>query len=434
MLFKNIAILDEDFKVRQGVDVVLDERKGTIEKILPTGEQAINEGAGGRVYRGEGRLLMPGFVNAHAHSPMVLMRGYGEGLHLQDWLNKRIFPFEAKLTGEAVYWGTVLAMAESLRAGITSSSDMYYFCEDMVRAVTDCRCKNNISRGVTNFDAPELKDTLAFKETEDLIENFHLYDEGRIRVDLSIHAEYTNGKASIKQMAEYNEDKGLGVHIHVSETESEHLSCIERNGLTPIAYLESLGLLNQPTTAAHCVWVSDEDIEILSEKKVSVASNPSSNMKLASGLCPAKKIIDSGVNLAIGTDSVASNNKLDFLEELKLFSLASKVQSMDPTAISPAQALYAASRAGAIAQGRLDTGLLKEGYRADLIVLDMTAANMWPVHEMENNIVYSAASKDLLMTMVDGKVLYEEGEFKTIDIEKTKERVGFHMREILKQL
>lgn len=434
MKFTNITILDENFEIQTGMDVLVDDKKGTIEKISPHDEDAELRDTDGRIYNGEGKLLMPGFVNAHAHSPMVLMRGYGEGLQLQDWLTKRIFPFEAKLTAAAVYWGTVLAMAESLKFGITSTSDMYYFCEDMIKAVTDCKCKNNISRGITNFDAPILRDTVAFKETDELLKKYHLHDDGRIRVDISIHAEYTNGEATIKQMAEYNREKLAGVHIHVSETESEHLECIERHGKTPVAYLESLGLFDGPTTAAHCVWVSDEDINILADKKVTVATNPSSNMKLASGICPAKKLLDAGVNLAIGTDSVASNNNLDFLEELKLFALASKVESRDPTAVTPKQALYAATRAGAIAQGRMDTGQVKEGNRADLIVLDLDSVNMSPVHEYINNIVYSASGSDVLLTMVDGRVLYEEGNFTTIDVELAKHKVDFHMKEILGQL
>ena len=209
------------------------------------------------------------------------------------------------------------------------------------------------------------------------------------------------------------------MHIHVSETQSEHEECKKKYGKTPVRLFNDIGAFDSPALAAHCVWIEGEDFDILKEKGVSVASNPISNMKLASGVCNVPELLRRGINVAIGTDSVASNNSLNFFEEMKIFAMASKMYYHDPKAVTPAEALYAATRAGAIAQGRDDAGLLKEGFKADLIMVDISGPNMYPVHDMLNNLVYSASGTDVVMTMSDGKIVYENGEYKTIDIEKT---------------
>ena len=210
------------------------------------------------------------------------------------------------------------------------------------------------------------------------------------------------------------------MHVHVSETKKEHEECKERHGgKTPVKYLSDLGLFDTRTTAAHCVWVEPEDMDILKEKNVSVASNPISNLKLASGVCNVPELLRRGINVTIGTDSVSSNNSLNFIEEMKAFAIASKMMYSDPTAVSPKQTAAAATVNGAKAQGRNDCGVLDKGYRADLAVIDVSGPNMHPVHDMLNNLVYSASGSDVCMTMCDGKVLYRDGEFTTIDIEKT---------------
>ncbi|WP_130863145.1 amidohydrolase [Bacilliculturomica massiliensis] len=429
MLFQDITILDENLDVREHMYV------GTkAERIAYIGTEMPEEDFG-EIYPGDGRLLMSGFYNAHAHSPMALMRGYGENLALQDWLNTRIFPFEDKLTGEAVYWGTMLCMAESLRFGIVSSSDMYYFCGDMARAVVECGAKANISRSLVTFDDTDIWDLDRFLEARDFLRDWNGAGGGRVVAEMSLHAEYTNQEKAARQVAEFTRESGARMHVHISETKSEHEECkARRNGRTPIQFFDSLGLLDQPVTAAHCVWVDDEDIAIMAEKGVTVSSCPASNMKLASGVCNAPKLLASGVNLAIGTDSVASNNSLNFLEELKLFALVQKVHHQDPTVITPKQALYAGTRAGALTQGREDCGLLRQGFRADLIVLDIAQPHMHPVHNLLNNVIYSADGRDVVLTMVDGKVLYRGGDLLTIDMEKTVAEVERATQNILRQL
>lgn len=413
MLFRNITMLDENFQIQNNMYVGIEqERISYISNEMP-------EKDFGRIYEGEGKLLMSGFVNTHAHSPMTLMRGYGENLALQDWLNQKIFPFEDKLTKEAVYWGTLLAMAESIRYGIVSTTDMYYFSEDMIRAIEESGTKNNISRSITCFNDSDLWELESAKEMKSIYETWHNAADGRIRVDMSIHAEYTSTPKIVRQMAEYTSSIGTNMHVHLSETKKEHEECKKRHGMTPAAYFERLGLFETPTTAAHCVWLEEEDFDILKEKNVTAASNPVSNMKLASGICNVPKLLEKGINVTLGTDSVASNNSLNFMEEMKCLATGAKVRSGDPTAVTPEQALKAATLAGAKSQGRTDCGCIKEGNRADLIVLDVSGPNMHPVHNMVNNIVYSASGSDVILTVADGKILYEDGQYRTIDIEKT---------------
>ena len=414
MLFKNITILDETLTPRENQYVgTLGDKIEYIGKIFPE-----NYAMFGESYDGKGKLLMPGFVNSHAHSPMTLMRGYGENLVLKDWLEKKIFPFEALLTGQDVYYGTLLAMAESLRYGIISTTDMYYFSEDMVRAILKSRTKNNISRSIVDFAGEGLWNLDGAREMKELYENHNGAGNGSIRVDMSLHGEYTSNPETGRALAEYTKEIGANMHLHLSETRREHEECIKRWGKTPAAYFADLGLFDTKTTAAHCIWVDEDDMDIFKEKGVTVACNPVSNLKLASGVCNVPRLLEKSINVSIGTDGVASNNSLNFIEEIKMFSIAPKMQFHDPTKVTPYEAIFAATRGGALGQGRDDSGILAKGFKADLIVLDIGKPNMKPVHNLLTNVVYSASGSDVVLTMVDGKVLYREGEYSTIDVEE----------------
>lgn len=412
MLFKNITILDENFIARKNMYVgIKDDTIDYIDKVEPESDY-------GDSYDGKGKLLMSGFFNAHAHTPMTLLRGYAENLSLQDWLTKKIFPFEDKLNGNAVSAGTLLGIAESLKFGIVSTSDMYYFCDDMVKAVLESGVKNNLSRGVVNFSEDDIDLLPGFQETKHLFETFHNEGNGRLKVDISLHAEYTSNPKTAEHLAKYAVKTGANVHVHVSETESEHNECKRKYGMTPVRYLNHCGIFDTKATAAHCVWLEGEDFDILADQGVTVASCPVSNLKLASGVCNVPLLLSKGVNVAIGTDSVSSNNSLNMIEEMKFFAVANKGKQFDPTLVTPVDALRAATFAGAKSQGRNDCGRLSQGFKADLIVLDLLSPNMHPVHDMATNIVYSASGSDVLLTMVDGRVLYRNGEYLTIDLEK----------------
>ena len=430
MLFKEIGILDENFDYKENMYVGVEKGKvdyiGTKRPPHDYGEE----------YDGKGKLLMPGFFNAHAHSPMALLRGYAENMKLQDWLFKRVFPFEAKLTSNSVYWGTLLCMAESLKFGIVSTSDMYMFVPDIARAVIDAGCKANISRSIVANDGCEDFDHYpSIDELKVAVKVFNNAENGRVMIDSSLHAEYTSNEVIARKLADLTKELGVNMQVHISETKSEVEDCKERHdGKTPVKYLADCGILDPLTTAAHCVWLEDDDYAILRDKQVTVATNPCSNLKLASGICDVARLLKEDVSVAIGTDSVSSNNSLDFLQEIKTMALTSKVRADDPTVITPKEAMYAATRAGALAQGRMDTGLLKQGYKADLIVMRTDVPNMHPVHNMLNNIVYSACSGDIVLTMVDGNVLYRNGDYMTIDIEQAIEETEKATQDILDRL
>lgn len=418
MLFENIGILDENFNYKPDKYVLtFGDRIVYIGDKRPEGKAY--EGNLGPVYDGRGKVLMPGFYNAHGHSPMSLLRGYGEGLPLDRWLNERIFPFEAQLDGDAVYWGTMLSMAESARFGIVSTTDMYMFVDDMVKAYMESRMKANVSRAVTNFGHEKPENLQFYKDMVDVIKMYDGFGEGRIKADAGLHAEYSNDDDTTLLVAETARKYDVNMHVHVAETKFETEGCRERhNGKSPVEYLDSMGIFDQNTTAAHCVWLTDEDRNILASKNVTVASNPVSNMKLASGFCNVPELYKAGINVAIGTDGPSSNNSLNFFEEMKVFALLGKAVSGDAAAMDPRKVLYSATRAGAMAQGRRNCGLIKEGWHADLIVVDLDTVNMQPIEDVPTALVFSADGKDVLLTMVDGRVIYNNGEYDTIDVEK----------------
>ena len=428
MLFKDIVMLDEGLNVKSGMYIgIIDDKIDYIESIMPEKDY-------GEVYDGKGKLAISAFYNAHAHSPMTPLRGYGENMSLQDWLQQKIFPFEEKLNGDDVYWATLLAMAESIKYGIVSSTDMYYFCDKMAEAVLDSGAKNNISRGIVNFGARSVKELPSYAELGSLFKNYHNAGNGKIKIDMSIHAEYTSNPETVIAIYEYAQELGLNMHLHLSETSDEHEGCKARHGKTPAQYFNDLGVFNVKTTAAHCVWLEDDDFDILAQKGVTVATCPVSNMKLASGIANVPALLQKGVNVAIGTDGVSSNNNLNMIEEMKFMACAAKVRDCDPTAVTPKDALNAATKAGAMSQGREGCGALKTGNKADIAILDIYKPHMYPVHDMLTNLVYSASGSDIALTMCDGKVLYKGGEYTTIDIEKVMFEVDKTKARILSEL
>ena len=428
VLFRDIQYLTPDFKVAQGFVGV----RG--RDIVYLGQTAPDDAAEYESQiMGRGKLLLPGLANTHTHLAMTLLRGYGENLSLQDWLFTRIFPFEAKLTSDAIYWATQLALAESLRFGTTSSTDMYMDVQAVCRAADEAGCKINADLmapvgGDEQSERPFVGALAALKQ-------WHGYDEGRILIDSYIHAEYTTSEERCRFMADIARQHDLNMNLHLSETHLEHEECKQRhNGQSPTAYFAGLGVFDQPTTVAHAVWVEPEDIKLLVAHGVTVAHNPVSNLKLASGIAPVPAMLQAGVNVALGTDSVASNNNLNLWEEMKLMGLLHKTAAKDPTVITPAEVLAAATINGARAQRRDNTGVIEVGKRADLQMLNIDQPHMQPCHDLLNNLVYAAQGSDVELTMVDGRILYQSGEFSSIDYERVVHEVEKHRQQILKQL
>ncbi|MDR0514532.1 MAG: amidohydrolase [Coriobacteriaceae bacterium] len=433
MLFADISLLDKDFTFHEHRWVgVAEGRIAYIGEAAPPDEEAA---AFGEVYEGQDRLLMAGFYNAHAHAPMTLLRGYAESLPLQEWLFGRVFPFEEKISGEDCYWATLLAAAEMARFGVVGFSDMYYHSEERIRAVVQAGLKMNSCEGLLAFEDKPYRAYPHFAHNEELVARYHGSDEGRIRIDYNIHAEYTSNPQVVADVAAIAQEKGLHIHLHASETRSEHEECkSRRGGLTPLQYFASLGVLDCPTTAAHCVWAEEADIDILAEKGVTVACNPASNMKLGSGFAPIPRMLERGVAVALGTDGMASNNNHDMMQDLYLLSLVYKGDTLDPSVVTPAQALYAATRAGALAQGRTDCGYLGRGAKADLCVLDTSGPSWAPATSPLYNLVFAGHGNDVCLTMVDGKVVYRDGSWPTLDIEQAKAKTSEAAKRIIASL
>ena len=370
------------------------------------------------------KLLTPAFYNTHCHAAMTLFRGIGEDLPLKRWLEEKIYPAEDKLTPKTVRIGTELAIAEMIRGGTVSFSDMYFFCDETAKAAQELGVKANISRCLVSFaDDATIKGDPRFEEAVRLVNEFHGRADGRIKVDMSVHAEYTNREKYLREVAEYTHSNGLGMQVHVSETEQEHEECKARhNGMTPTAFLADCGILT-PTetgsaTAAHCVWVTDEDMEILAKNRVTVAHNPVSNLKLASGVAPVSRMLEKGVNVGLGTDGAASKNALSVLRELQTAALIHKGVNRKADIIKMSDICKMAWENGAMAQGRADCGKIEVGARADLILIDLDSLNNIPMYDPYATVAFSAHESDVYLTMCDGKILFENGEYKTLDFEK----------------
>ena len=419
MLFCNVAVAtaDRDGRVLPRAWVgVRGEKIACVSETEPDGFDRA------RRIDGSGKVLMPGFVNTHSHIPMTLMRGYADDYNLQDWLNNHIFPAEAKLDPRAVKAATYLGIAEMLASGTTSFSDSYFFSDAIADAVAEAGIKANIARSVTSFgETVEFDRFPGTREEQELKNKWHGYDNGRIKVDAAIHAEYTSSPSLWQALADFAGREGLIMQVHLSETRKEHEECVAKYGKTPAQLFYEYRVFDVPTVAAHCVWVTDEDMGILADKGVTVAHNPVSNLKLASGVARIPEMLRRGVNVALGTDGVASNNNFDMFEEMKLAAVLHKGTCFDPTVVPAAQALVLATANGAKAQGRAEEcGCIREGMDADLVLVDFAKPHLAPCHSVVSNLVYAARGADVAMTLVRGKVLYENGNFPTIDMEKVK--------------
>lgn len=378
---------------------------------------------------GNGALAMPGLCNMHTHTPMTLLRSIGSDLPLDRWLNDAIFPVEKHLTDEAVRAGSDLGIMEMLRYGTTSFNDMYMHMDMEAEAVRDSGMRALLGHGVVDFDesCSDLLPNIA------LIEKWNHAADDRIRVALAPHSEGATTQKVLEKIRDAAETYKVPVHIHVSETKLDFDGSLERRGLTPPQYLDKLGLLDYPLLAAHCVWFTDEDIELFARKGAVILHNPVSNLKLASGIAPIAKMLKAGCKVTIGTDGVASNNNLNLWEELKLMPMLQKGTTLDPTVVSPAQTIAAATSNGAKALGYDNLGLLKEGYLADLILLDMNSAHMAPCNDLEGNLIYAAQGSDVCMTMVHGKVLYHNGEYTTLNPKLVMERARKEAAQLLER-
>ncbi|GHU70000.1 5-methylthioadenosine/S-adenosylhomocysteine deaminase [Clostridia bacterium] len=358
-------------------------------------------------------LAIPALANAHTHAAMTLLRGAGSDLNLHDWLTTAIFPAEDRLTAGFCRTGATLGFMEMLRFGVSACADMYMFMDASGEAAAATGIRAVLARSIVggeDGDGGRLAESVAMAKA------WHGAEHGRIRAMMAPHAEYTSTPAIIRAIRDTAVELGLGVHVHISETHAEVEGCRQRrNGLTPPAYFASLGLFDVPTLAAHCVALTEDDMDILAAHNVAVCHNPVSNLKLASGVSDVPQLLRKGVSVCLGTDGAASNNNLNLWEELRLMSILHKGVTGDPCVISPAQTFHASTLAGMRAMGYNKVGLLKTGWRADIALIDRSGPHHQPLIDPAADLVYSTQGSDVRLTMVDGIIRYHDGQWPGID-------------------
>ena len=409
--FKNARIMtmagDKPFEVTQGEVWTQEDKVFLVGE--PTDEQ-LKAAQFEREIDAKGNLIMPSFKNAHTHSAMTFLRSYADDLPLQEWLFNKVFPLEAKLTGEDVYYFAKLANLEYLTSGITASFDMYFELDDYVKACTEMGFRSVLCGAVSGDES----------NIERLEGNYLKYNgiDPLISFRLGFHAEYTCDIKLLERIAALAEKYKAPVSTHNSETAKEVKECIEKYGKTPTELFESLGIYNYGGAGFHCVHMSDNDMDIFKKRGVWAVHNPGSNSKLASGIADIRKMQEKGVGLALGTDGPASNNALDMFREMYLMTVLSKLKENDAAACDANSVLYAATVGGARAMGLTGCDTLEAGKQADLIMIDLSQPNMQPINNLSKNIVYSGSKTNVKLTMCAGKVLYEDGQFTGLDVQE----------------
>lgn len=381
-----------------------------------------------KIIDGTQHFAIPGFVNAHTHASMTLLRSYADDMKLMDWLEQMIWPIEAKLRSDDIYWGAMLAAVEMIRSGTTAFADMYGPDMERVAEVVDVSgLRGVLSRGLIGV-APDSDKKL--EENATLYENYHGAAQGRITVMFGPHALYTCPPDYLKKIAAKAQALGAEVHIHMSETVGEIENCLKEYGKRPFAHVASTGLFENGTLAAHCVHLDDEDIDIIKKYHIRVAHNPGSNMKLASGTAPVPRLLEDGVCVALGTDGASSNNNLDMLDEVQLAALMHKVHTLDPLAVPALTAVKMGTEYGAQALSLPDVGRLRAGDKADIVLFSMRGAAWTPCYNPVSLLAYAAKSSSIDTVMVDGKILMENGALTTMD----EERILFEAQKVADRL
>lgn len=412
ILIKNATLLSMGDKEEPVENVEVAIEKDKIKYIGEVPEDFYAE----KVIDARESLVMPGLIDGHTHIAMSLFRNYADDLPLMEWLKTRIWPLEEKLTAQDVYWGSMLGVAELIRSGVTCFSDMYFFMEETAKAVEEAGIRAVLARGLVGGDND---DGRRFEETRKLYKSWHNGAGGRIKVMVGPHAPYTCSPGYLRKVVGLARELNVGIHIHIAESADEVEESLKNYGKSPVRHIYDLGLFDIPTVAAHCVHLSDEDIEILAENKVSVVNNPTSNLKLASGFAPVEKMIKKGINVALGTDGPSSNNNLNMFEEINLAAIINKSVNHDATSIPAITAIKMATVNGAKALGlEREIASIEVGKKADLIIIDTQKPHFYPRHNIISAVAYSAQASDVKTVIVDGKIIMEDYEIKTIDTER----------------
>ncbi|QSF43157.1 amidohydrolase [Paenibacillus tianjinensis] len=377
-------------------------------------------------------LFMPGLINTHGHAAMSLLRGYGDDMVLQSWLQEKMWPMEAKFTGDDVYWGTALSVLEMLKGGTTTFLDMYDHMDRVAEVTEQSGIRAVLMRGAIGL-CPEDVQNQKLAEAVEFARNWHGKADGRITAMLSPHAPYTCPPEFFMKFVQAAHDLDLPMHTHMSETRHEVEQNVADYGLRPVAHLEKLGMFTRPSLIAHGVHLNDEEIEILARYKVGVSHNPGSNLKLASGVARVPELLRAGVKVSLGTDGAASNNNLDMFEEMRLAALIHKGVSGDPTAVPAPEALLMATEYGAASIYLNNVGRLAAGMKADFIAIDIDQPHLLPHSDLLSHAVYSASAKDVEHVWINGRQVVKHGRCLTLDEEEIRRKAQETFESLLKR-
>ncbi|MGI6678506.1 MAG: amidohydrolase [Dehalobacterium sp.] len=369
-----------------------------------------------KVIDGTDCVALPGLINTHTHGAMTLLRSYADDLPLMEWLQKKIWPIENEMISSDIYWGTLLSIVEMIKSGTTTFADMYILMDEVARAVDESGMRGVLARGMTGLGSNGDK---ALGESVNFIKNWQGKAEGRITTMMGPHAPYTCPPDFLKKVLSYVESLGVGIHIHLAETLTEVADIEKDYGKRPVALMDEIGLFQHHVLAAHVVHVNEEEMDLLAAKKVKVAHNPQSNMKLGSGIAPVARMLEKGITVALGTDGASSNNNLDMIEEMRTASFLQKVATMDPTVLPAYQVLEMATQNGAEALGLAgEIGQIAVGKKADIILVDFHQPHLYPHHDASAHLVYAARGSDVKTVLIDGKVVMENRQLLTLDEER----------------
>ena len=372
------------------------------------------------------KIVLPGLINTHTHAAMTLMRSVADDMELMDWLTKKIWPIEDRLTADDVYYGTLMALVEMIKTGTTTFNDMYFFMDKVAEAVKESGIRGVLSRGLIEIPSKEAGEE-KLKEGLDFALKYNNYAEGRVTTMLGPHAPYTCSPEYLKKIRDIAIEKDLPIHIHLAETRGEKENIEKTYNLNlgekgVFEYVNDIGLLDAKVVAAHAVWLTDKDIKLIIDKKVGVAHNAVSNMKLASGIAPIPELLAGGALVSIGTDGPASNNTLDMFREMRIVALLHKVNKLNPTVLPATEVLKMATTNGAKALWLNNLGEIRKGYKADIILVDLNRASLTPAHNPISLLVYSADGYSVDTMFVDGNLIMESGKIQTLDEEKIREK------------
>jgi 5-methylthioadenosine/S-adenosylhomocysteine deaminase len=412
--------------IRSAQVITLDSQ----DHVLPSADIAISDGAilsvgaapadfqPDQTIDAVGHAALPGFFNAHTHAAMTLERGWAEDLPLDRWFNERVWVAESALEEDDVYWGAALAACEMIRGGTVAFADHYFWMNQVARVVEESGLKALLAWCVFGLGADQEIGGTTLERTVRFVTEFNGAAGGRIHTILGPHSPYVCAPEFLARVACESERLGVGVHLHLSESRGQFDASIAKHGKSPTALVAEIGLLDRQSIAAHCLYLTEADMDILAEKGVTVAHCPKTYMKLSMGVAPVLELLHRGVNVAIGTDGPASNNNLDILESTWLAVLLQKLHSGDPEALPSLAGLRLATQAGARALGFLNSGEIAAGRSADLVLMDLRRAHMCPIHDLPANVLHAAQSADVSHVIVNGKLLMRDGVILTMDEER----------------